>query len=295
MQDYKKIIVPLALDNTDKDTIAWASSIAKSTDATEVLFVHPYEDDAVPEPLQSGLSTDQELLEEMHGLIADHAVTPTSDIYRYKVAGAKSSFIALMEAADEQQSDLIVIGKSSFETSMPVRVARHSACSVMSIPEGCSPILKKLMVTTDFSDHAREALELGVQVANTNELTEIDSVHVYSLGRGSRKVTLPESTQREMASDFAEKKHLEYLEGSKLNGLEVHTHNYYNRYVYTAIEAAAILLQSDLIIISCKGKNALKSWLLGSVTENLLTHSEKPVLAARTPQPKRNFLGFLKD
>lgn len=292
MQDYKKILVPIALDDNDADAIAWANYLSKSIKAEEILFVHPYEDTPVPDELHDSLPTDQDLLEEIKTLVSHHATT--SEKFSYKVVGRKSTFVALMEAVEHQHSDLIIIGKESFASNMPVRIARHSPCSLMSIPVGSKPQVEKIMVTTDFSDFAREALELGLQIASSKNIQEIDSVHVFNLGRGSKKVVVPESTQKELAAQYIEQLHNDYLQEFETHDIAIRPHNYYDRYVYEALESAASELQSDLVVISCRGKGAITSWFLGSVTENLLTEASVPVIAARTKDKKSGFLNLIK-
>lgn len=293
MQEYKKIIVPLGLQGKDSDAISWACRTSTAIHADEVLFIHPYDDQDIPESLRGDSNFNDDLLLEIKALVEAHKGSADSSMFRYDVAGNKGELSALLKVISEHESDLVVIGKHSFGSAMPVRLARQASCSVMSVPEGCTPKLHKLMVTTDFSKYAKEALELALQVAKNRGLTEIDSVHVYSLGRQSHKLTIPEATQLEMAADFAEQRHNEFIAETDLHGIKVNTHNYNNRYVYDALHAAARELESDLIIVSCRGKNALTSWLLGSVAESLLTDSDVPVLAAKMRGTGQNFLNVL--
>ncbi|SHI75939.1 Nucleotide-binding universal stress protein, UspA family [Rubritalea squalenifaciens DSM 18772] len=293
MQDYKKIIVPIGLQDKDAGAIAWACRIARYTDADDILFIHPYDNHDMPESLRGDDSFTNELLEEIKKLVAENCGSSEEINFRFDVVTGKGELTSLLEAISEQDSDLIVIGKDSFGSSMPVRLARQAPCSVMSVPVECPPKLTKLMVTTDFSKYAKEALEIAVQVAQSRGLKEIESVHVYNLGRQSHKLTIPESTQLEIAADFARERHEEFINDVDLQGVKVNMHNYNNRYVYDALQAATTELGADMIIVSCRGKNALTSWLLGSVAENLLKEANVPVLAAKMRGTGQNFLNVL--
>lgn len=293
MQEYKKIIVPLGLQGKDADAISWACRTSTATHAEEVLFIHPYDDQDIPEALRGDENFSEDLLVEIKALVEAHKGSADSSNFRYDVVGNKGELNALLIAIKEHESDLVVVGKHSFGSTVPVRLARQAPCSVMSVPEGCTPKLTKLMVTTDFSKYAREALEIAIEIAKNRGISEIDSVHVYNLGRQSHKLTIPESTQMELAEEFAKQRHDEFIADVNLQGIKVVKHNYNNRYTYDALQAAARDLNSDLIIVSCRGKNALTSWLLGSVAESLLTESSVPVLAAKMRGTGQNFLNVL--
>ncbi|GAA5496592.1 hypothetical protein Rhal01_02777 [Rubritalea halochordaticola] len=293
MQEYNKIIVPLGLQGKDADAISWACRTATATKATEVLFIHPYDEEDMPESLRAEKSFNEDLLVDVKALVEAHKGSADSSTFRYAVIGGNGEVPTILKAIQEQESDVIVVGKRSFGSGMPVRLARKAPCSVMSVPEGSTPEFKKIMVTTDFSKYSKEALELAIQIAKRRGIPEIDSVHVYNLGRQSHKLTIPESTQLEIAADFAKERHDEFIADTDLQGITVHTHNYNNRYTYDALQAAANQLGSNLIIVSCRGKNALTAWLLGSVAENLLTESEVPVLAAKMRGTGQNLLNVL--
>ncbi len=66
-----------------------------------------------------------------------------------------------------------------------------------------------------------------------------------------------------------------------------------DRSVPIAASRLARELDADLIVTSCRGKNAVSSWLLGSNAESLLERAPVPVIAAKVKGTGRNLLDSL--
>jgi nucleotide-binding universal stress UspA family protein len=145
-----------------------------------------------------------------------------------------------------------------------------------------SGIFKKIMVATDGSELVKRAIDTAIDIARQNE-AKLYAVYVISMGFFS--MTLPTDEQWKMA--FQQRLMTEGKEATA--------------YVENAGRAANVRVESvvlrgspadeiigfaereyiDLIVMGTQGVTGIKKFLLGSVAENVVRHSKKPVLVVR--------------
>ncbi len=298
MKRYKRLIVPLGLRDLDVGAICWASRIARLATSDNVHFVHALDTPDFPEETKAKYPwlmnpLDETIQEKMHSLVEDHWSGPPETKISYEVAKGKSDAIAILETIMRDDSDLVILGRGAFGGGMAVKLARKSPCSVMSVPTNHANKLERILVPTDFSEFSRNALDVATVYAASEGLTKIDSVHVFNLGNVHHKVSIPEEEQCAIAEEFAQEQNRDFLKDTDLRGVEVETHIVIDSSVPMAASRLARELGSDLIITSCRGKNAVSSWLLGSNAESLLEHAPVPVIAAKVKGTGRNLLESL--
>jgi nucleotide-binding universal stress UspA family protein len=141
--------------------------------------------------------------------------------------------------------------------------------------------VKRVLVATDFSEHADKALETGIFLARTLGAS-IDLVHALAVPWPvitPYDVTLPASyldetrrAARERLQTLAEKVQAE--------GIEVRTH-LRNEAPADAIVSCAEELAADLIVMGTHGYTGVKHALLGSVAERTLRAAPCPVLTLK--------------
>lgn len=298
MKRYKRLIVPLGLRDLDKGAISWAARIAKLANAEHVLFIHALDSPDFPDATKAKYPwllspLDETIREKMESEVnAIWEDLPGTSI-SYEVAKTNSESIAILEAVVRDDSDLIIIGRGAFGGGMAVKLARKSTCSVMAVPTEQAKKLESILVPTDFSKLSRNALDVAIAFAEYAELARIDSVHVFNLGTVNHRVTLPEDQQIALAEEFAAELHRDFLNETDLHGVKVEPHLVINRSVPIAASHLARELGTDLIVTSCRGKNAVSSWLLGSNAESLLEQAPVPVIAAKVKGTGRNLLESL--
>ena len=298
MKRYKRLIVPLGLRDLDNGAISWASRIAGLAGSEHVLFIHALDAHDVPEETKAKYPwldspSDEVLLGMMKTLVDSIWEGNPETQITFEVEKAKSEAIAILEAVIRDDSDLIIVGRGAFGGGMAVKLARKSPCSVMSVHSDHAKKLERILVPTDFSELSRNALDVATAFAGSEGLTSIDSVHVFNIGSIHHKVMLPEEEQIKLAEEFAEELHQDFLKEADLHGVEVVPHLVYDRSVPIAASRLARELKVDLIVTSCRGKNAISSWLLGSNAESLLEQAPVPVIAAKVKGTGRNLLDSL--
>jgi len=145
--------------------------------------------------------------------------------------------------------------------------------------------MKKILVPTDFSEQAENALKVAAQLAKKHN-AEIYLLHTLELPM--QKID-PLSTSQNLpeAMYFMQlaHKHFESLLDKKyLKGLNVHEIvEFYEifRGVYQVCKKHDI----DLIVMGSHGTNSFKEMLIGSNTEKVVRTSEVPVLVIKKEHP----------
>ena len=152
--------------------------------------------------------------------------------------------------------------------------------------------MKKLVVATDGSPSAIEAVEYGLELAD-EQGAELIFVHVapamdvlpaVGIGAGAPAATLiHELTEQDRASlekalQIAAEKGIE-AKAELLSGNPA-----------DEIVAYADSIDADLIVVGSRGHGAIASVLLGSVSRGVLHESKRPVLVVRG-LPERELVG----
>ena len=142
--------------------------------------------------------------------------------------------------------------------------------------------MKQILIATDGSPSAQEAVDVGLELAK-EQGADVTFVHVTfseeaKMARGmaaehaythAEPVDETETALKE-AGDAAEAAGVSYsLE--RLAGETV-----------PSIVALADAKDADLIVLGSRGRNALTSTLLGSVSHGVLRHASRPVLVVKT-------------
>lgn len=141
---------------------------------------------------------------------------------------------------------------------------------------------RKIMVATDGSEPVRRAVETAVEIA---KISGAKLYAVYVIASGGLSITYPKDGGWERAA-------LEYF---RAEGKEA-TAYVENSGKAANVEVESVILQGspanelvdfaersdiDLIVMGTLGRTGIQRFLLGSVAENVVRHSKKPVLVVR--------------
>jgi nucleotide-binding universal stress UspA family protein len=197
---------------------------------------------------------------------------------------------AILEAAKEVGASVIALsthGRTGYNRlvlgSVAEEVVRAASTPVLLVragsPAPASPVLRRPLVGYDGSDRAWRAIEaLALLGRDGLELVDLVGVHDVAPLREEpdplveRLIGLQREALRQQLQRGAERaRHL---------GLEVRTGLREGR-PSTALLEAADELGSTVVVVATHGRSLVTRWIFGSVAEELLHTSTRPLLIAR--------------
>lgn len=144
--------------------------------------------------------------------------------------------------------------------------------------------MKKILVPTDFSDHAKNAIEHGINIANRFGST-LTLYHAYNVPSStgsflSVKIFIEREAEREM-QELLEHTEQKLLQRTKVNSIV----SQYD--TVRGIVKVAEKEKYDLIVMGTQGATGLREIFFGSVTNGVLKKTTIPLLAIPRDYPVR--------
>lgn len=152
-----------------------------------------------------------------------------------------------------------------------------------------------LLAASDFSPHARHALERAAQLAGTHPGAQLTLTHVVSASMLSRLRGMMRDEAPAMEARVADEA------AQSLAQLAAHLSVQHGCAVDTrlsqgsapeVITGLADELQSDLLVMGARGSHFVREFLLGSTTERVLCKTRRPLLAVKQ-RPQGAYLRVL--
>jgi nucleotide-binding universal stress UspA family protein len=139
--------------------------------------------------------------------------------------------------------------------------------------------MKKILIATDGSSAAQEAVDVGLELAR-EQGADVTFVHVVPAeevrgGRGGAHALTHEEEVGE--SETALK---EAAEAAQAAGVSHAVERFAGETVETIV-ALADKENADLIVLGCRGRNPVASAILGSVSHGVLRRASRPVLVVK--------------
>ena len=272
----KKILVPTDFSEQANNALEVAAEIAKNY-GSEIYLLHMLE---LPVGLvDAGLieGTHNDIPEVLYFMklahnrfeeVKDKAFL--KDIPVYETVLFKETFEGIKEVAQKNDCDLIVMGshgssgiKEVFIGSNTEKVVRNSDIPVLVIKEK-KPILETqdFIFASDFVPHVKNSFIKATKFADAIGA----KMHLVYINTANKFKT----------SEYLDKKMKKFLEGVEFTN---YTLNVYNaESIEKGILKFATQKKADLIGISTHGRKGLAHFLNGSVSEDLVNHSKKPVI-----------------
>ena len=143
--------------------------------------------------------------------------------------------------------------------------------------------MNKILIATDGSQSALEAIELGLDIATEHE-AEVTFVHVAPMLDRTVAVSfgVPAALPHHV-SDFDRASVLAAAELAAERGVSARCEVLLGNPV-DEIVACADTIDADLIVLASRGRGAIASALLGSVSRGVLHETRRPVLVVRGPR-----------
>ena len=295
--DLQHILAPVDFSPASQHGLAFAGALAERFHS-RLHLLHVVEPPVLPEWGYAHIPQREARLrraaeERLPQLSSECGIDPTLVVSTKVRSGEAEDEICA--AAAEESADLIVLAshglgglQHAFFGSTAERVVRRAPCPVLTVRDCALPRkgadipsfdLKRIVVTTDFSEESKKAFPYALALARKFEasllLLYVVPAHLPAelshLGIVLEERQLLEEA-RERLPRFRQAEldpHLR-VETLVLNGGSAH------EICRTAETQAA-----DLIVMATHGHTGLKRFMLGSVTENVVRHAPCPVLIVR--------------
>jgi nucleotide-binding universal stress UspA family protein len=205
-----------------------------------------------------------------------------------KVASGKAFRDILAHAADEK-AELIVLGmhreggaKEMFRGTTAERVIRTGGVPVLVVKREASESYRRVVVATDFSVHARRAMQEALRLAAGAELRLVHAFLVpfqgLMYGAGTHRQVETEHQQAMTAMIGEEMK--TFL--ASFEGVPPRVHQICREgMAQEVILKEVVSNRADLLVLGTHGRTGVAHAFLGSVAEELLAAAPCDVLVAR--------------
>src|SRR5262245_32668835 len=284
----QRIIVGHDLKNGGRAALESALALARRSDAaTRLVHVIEPRADALhfARPKCRHVSIEERVTQS--GADIERIVQSQHDCRRrmdYEVR-VGNPFFELVLAACAWHADLVVIGAPSshfthlFGTTLE-RLVRKSSAPVLVTARKLNPLAKRFLVPTDFSPGARQAAEVGIDLAK-NFGGQIFFLHVfdptpwYTNPWDEESVSLaavPELSADDVQNDWAS-----FLRSLPESSVPWQSRTEEGR-PSDAIVKYAEAVGADLIIMGTGRRSVLEHMLLGRIAETVVRRSSSPVL-----------------
>jgi nucleotide-binding universal stress UspA family protein len=287
MKVFKKWLVGLDLTSADGHLIRYVIDLGQILKPQSIHFFHvvkeadefrlPYEGLQV---LKHQIFSEKKLEIEFR---VNQQMKNTGLNYTYEVLeGNVVEEIAYM--VKNKDIDLVIVGKrrmTSGQGTMSEQISRKMNCHFLMVPEGAACRLDRIVLATDFSDHAHQALELAGSLHEMQQKANILATHVYQVPAGYYKIGKSYSEFALITRQNAERNMKEFLKDFN--------HPVESHYLLRNTDSVSEVLlnhsnreKADIIVMGSKGQTAASLALLGSVTLKLLRLNQStPVLTVK--------------
>lgn len=295
--NLQQILAPVDFSPASQHGLAFAGALAERFQA-KLQLLHVVEPPVLPQWGYAHIPQREARLrhaaeEKLPKLPAECGLSPALSVSTKIRSGEAEDEICA--AAAEGRVDLIVLAshglggiQHAFSGSTAERVVRRAPCPVLTVRDRVLPTqagkksrfdLKRIVVTTDFSEESKKAFPYALALARKFEASLLllyvvaprlpADFQLMGLVIEEKKF-LDEARERLPLFLHAELDPHLHVETLVANGSPAHE-------ICRIAETRA----ADLIVMATHGHAGLKRFLIGSVTENVVRHAPCPVLVVR--------------
>ncbi len=139
--------------------------------------------------------------------------------------------------------------------------------------------MKKILVPTDFSECAKNALKAASDIARKSE-AEIHLVHVYQIPVWGFAEANVDIIKNRLLHEKIEKELYKTANFDFLSGLKVRKHIFTDMKIHDALKSKTFV-DADLIVMGSHGISGWREFFIGSNTEKVVRLIEFPVLVIK--------------
>ncbi|MGB1051172.1 MAG: universal stress protein [Chitinophagales bacterium] len=283
---FHRLLIGLDLTSSDADLLNYIDRVLPYIPVTSIHFVHVY----------SSLLTDdsKEELEDkmtkaMHGLVEQHLTIDGVELHYSVHEGSPSEEI--LKTASSHKADLIfLMNRVGLKGSALLQdLANKSNASLWMIPEGYDHFqFTKFYIPLQFNEHNAHTLRLayGLDEADKGHNLFVCE-HFYEVPSGYHYSGKPLEEYKSILEEQRQQDFNRFVEENDLGalGLACNVLSVDGMSTAETIYAQSRKMGADLILISARGRSKVSSFLLGSVTNELvLLDPVAPMILVKNPK-----------
>ena len=283
---FHRLLIGLDLTSSDSTLLNYIDRVLPYIPSTSIQFVHVY-----PSLLTDGSKEELEskIIKAMRDLVEQHLTTDSIELHYSVQEGSPSEEI--LKAASSHRADLIfLMNRFGLKGSALLQdLANKSSASLWMVPEGYDNFqFTKFYIPLQFNEHNARTLRLaygldeadkGYNLFVCEHLYEVPSGYHYSGKSLEEYKSILEEQRQQDFHRFVENNDLGDL-GLTCNVLSVDGMS-----TAETIYAQSRKMGADLILISARGRSKVSSFLLGSVTNELvLLDPVAPMILVKNPK-----------
>lgn len=296
MYRYHNLLVYCSLDpEVDRAVVRFAHRVAMLARSQHVRFCHFTEKPDVSAELATRYPwlaepVDDQARERLVETLSAHF---TADIPSDIAVGEGATLMGLLNHARHQDIDLIICGAESDTRRLGARLARKAPCSVAIVPRGDWADFRHVVAGVDFSEHSRDALDVSVAFATAQGLGSVTGLHVVEDPPGTRPPNVPAERLRELSAERAGLQMNAMLEAYDSGSVVIDP--VLGLCESVPAEMARVVREegADLLVIGCRGRDAMGTLLLGSTAEEIIENATVPVIVVKKKGVGAGFLDAL--
>lgn len=298
MKRFKNLLVHLDLEGLhDAAAIRYASAVSRMSGSRRIEFAHtgpaatlfPKFSDDSPARVAHWLP---QAHAELEALVRRHFRGPRDCRVRVRVLGG-AGFRDLLDQLRHGDTDLIIVGKSDTNIPFVEKLARKAPCAVMVVPAGCSAAYRRILVTTDFSDHSARAMEVAVAFARARKVKRLVCFNGYQIPSGQHRSGIPREEFRKETETWRQKLFEQFRQRIDCDGLTIQFVCRETPIVARGILEEAERRKTDLLVMGSRGMDAVAAALLGSTTAQVVRESPIPALVVKRKGAGRGLLDLM--
>ncbi len=272
---FRCALVALHHSRQDEYLLDYLAMLIRFQLISEVRFVHVIGESGSP----GDQEVESQLLTEMKAKTSDHFVGLLSaDSIKHAILrGALVD--QLLKYTASEYFDLVVVGHRldhALRRSLARQLTIMSPCSVLLVPEGSTPAIRRILAPVDFSPPSAHALSVALQLGAAAGLRSVSALHVYfdesrTTYEGADKAIRGNETEHFAA----------FVAGIDTAGVRVEPLFREGVHPAKTICEVASELSCDMTVLETRGRTSSAAILLGSVAEETLSESHGPVLVVK--------------
>lgn len=298
MHHLKKLLIAIDFSPMDDEILPFMEKFSQALLPDEITLFHVVPTISLPESVFESPVEKQDYIEQ-HTRQSEEYLHEQAEKYfghrkdaRIKVdCWYGSPLKKMLEYIEENRPDLVVFGKKKLTGGsgiLATKLARRVTADLLLIPAGAvnkMPV-KRLLIPTDFSAHATNAVKLAIELHPLLKDPDITLLHAYEVPPTlTTRISRSPKQFDEMVHGHVEEAMKKYVHENIPDVIEVDPEIVRLEDLGPArqILASADSKKADLIIVGAEGHSLLETLFIGSVTEKLMRLNESiPILVIRS-------------